>query len=266
MKSYFIVLLIIGLSKGFDLDNGHQIEPRCSGVPNGRFIADRPRGCDAYIQCIYGIGIKGKCPSPFYFNELKQLCDYRSNVDCRDNSTTTTLRPDTTTSHDHSTTEEWENTTGHDHSTTDQWNTTTGHDESTTGDWETTTWDTPTPPSVCNADGAYVIPHHKLCSKYILCFDGVPNERQCAPNLHFSPYINKCIRKSMALCTLEYPVCPSHDNPHNPTFYPHPYICNKYFMCYHGELIHLECSENNVWDKEMNWCTPNPTKPCFQNY
>ncbi|ETN63919.1 hypothetical protein AND_004354 [Anopheles darlingi] len=55
---------------------GALAEEACRGVPDGYFVQNK-NDCQAYFYCRDGKAQPNKCPNDLYFNELKQVCDYR---------------------------------------------------------------------------------------------------------------------------------------------------------------------------------------------
>ncbi|XP_049546624.1 peritrophin-1-like [Anopheles darlingi] len=60
---------------------GALAEEACRGVPDGYFVQNK-NDCQAYFYCRDGKAQPNKCPNDLYFNELKQVCDYRDQVSC----------------------------------------------------------------------------------------------------------------------------------------------------------------------------------------
>jgi Chitin binding Peritrophin-A domain len=61
---------------------GSVVPTSCRRQVDGMFIPDRRRGCDAYMLCRNGRGTPDRCPSPYFFDFGRQMCNWREQVDC----------------------------------------------------------------------------------------------------------------------------------------------------------------------------------------
>lgn len=201
----------------------------CEDVPLGSFIPST-ENCVDYYQCLPGTEVLGSCPDKFLFNFELQMCDYPENVDCDDEPPIqTTDVPDTTSYVPPETT--------------------------IPDDGEESLIE-------CLDDGAYFASHPSSCSKYFLCFHGVPSMRTCPLRYHFDNYKQTCVARENTDCRQEDPVCPEYDDPLHPTFLPHPHFCSKYFLCFDGELLRYECYEDDAWDQVNETCAPKAEVGC----
>ena len=83
MMLKFFLILSISLSPIYGSTCGHP-NP-CNGHPQSSYYAQNPRGCGWYFTCNPDQPAKeGRCDEQFFFNHEKQMCDWKSNVDCVD--------------------------------------------------------------------------------------------------------------------------------------------------------------------------------------
>lgn len=133
LTTLFAAICALGIQQGWN-----------TGVP-----CDEPQGyftknnksCDAYYVCHRGFWYEGRCPEPYWFNEENQGCDYQWNVDCEEDSETTTKEVTTSgsTKSDEGTGSPGETTESHPEPTKPEETTTISTEESTTISSEETT-------------------------------------------------------------------------------------------------------------------------------
>lgn len=103
----------------------------------------------------------------------------------------------------------------------------------------------------CIVGDIHYLPHDKSCSKYILCYNGVPSELECPAGLFFHPTELNCVKEDISQCT-ENP-CPEVDS-ETPLYFPSNRDCNIYYICLNGAPKEFSCYVNYVFDISINKC------------
>lgn len=114
----------------------------------------------------------------------------------------------------------------------------------------------------CPSTGVTLLPHPEVCSQYIICRGGHPVERSCSPNFHFNYENQACMTREVANCLVEHPTCAEIDDPQNPVYHPHPHFCDRYFICFQGNLWSFYCADGDYWDALHGWCVPAEEAHC----
>lgn len=192
----------------------------------------------SYFTCSDGNFILQNCPGSLWFNPVNQFCDFPQNVNCPHAPPTTTTTVSTTTS------------------------TTLPTTTSTT---LSTTTQIPTE-IVCPSSGVSRIPNPFSCTRYFLCFDGVPVERVCSSGLYFSRSLLRCVRREDSDCDLETKLCPDINDPNNIIFLANQEDCQRYFICYDGEPTEMDCGPRLHWDPVNNWCIRAENSTCVPSF
>lgn len=188
----------------------------CLGVADNTIISDGIK-CSGWILCFRNEIVRtGNCPYPFLFNKKNQLCDFPFNVNCNlDEIQTTELAP---------TTEE----------TTTEIETTTELDLNI----------------YCPVGKLLLVEHPKICSQFIICFDGYAILRDCAEGLHFDPVAGECNFPEIAGCQL----CPPTNDPNNIVILPSEVDCRIYYVCFNGEPRQVVCPEGLYFNVDIEAC------------
>lgn len=110
------------------------------------------------------------------------------------------------------------------------------------------------------------LPYEDDCSYFIYCYNQRPYVQRCPVGQIFDRNYLRCLFGDPETCeafttttepqtTPNLPFeCPAVDDPLNPTFHPHPYICANYFMCFNGTALERECHYGLLWSVENEWC------------
>ncbi|EAT46170.1 AAEL002588-PA [Aedes aegypti] len=114
----------------------------------------------------------------------------------------------------------------------------------------------------CPKNGVSSVAHKDSCSKYVMCFDGVPVVQDCAPGLHFDAHSGQCTYPIYARCGLQDRICPMWNDPYKMIFIADKFDCAKYYYCYNGEPHENSCAQGLHWDPINNWCTPIEKSHC----
>lgn len=139
----------------------------------------------------------------------------------------------------------------------------------------TTTTSSTTPPStttqsptdiVCPSGGVSRIPNPFSCTRYFLCFDGVPVERVCSSELFFSRSLSRCVRREESDCDLETNLCPEVNDPSNIIFLANQEDCQRYFICFDGQPKEMDCGPRLHWNSVNNWCIRAENSTCEPSF
>ena len=76
----FLALLPIVALAETDIISEFAVDP-CQTEVDGTFIPNA-RGCAWFNRCDKKVSVEGRCPSGFFFNSAKSVCDYPENVEC----------------------------------------------------------------------------------------------------------------------------------------------------------------------------------------
>jgi len=114
----------------------------------------------------------------------------------------------------------------------------------------------------CPETGVKQISHPDNCGKFILCVGGNKFERSCPPNFHFSRKTRACEEPSVAGCKDSKLECPAEDNLDELVFLPSPDSCSKYYLCFGGEAIQLQCADGLHWSVEEQACLSKDDAGC----
>lgn len=131
-----------------------------------------------------------------------------------------------------------------------------------------------------------LLPYENDCNYFIYCLNGIKTIQRCQVGQIFDVNQLKCVLGNPETCeifttttstissSISPPECPLIDDPLNPVFHPHPYDCDKYFLCFNGTAYERECHYGLHWSVENEWCdypenvncnatstTPSPTPP-----
>lgn len=96
----------------------------------------------------------------------------------------------------------------------------------------------------------------------LVCWNGLQNDRNCPPGLHFSYIDNECVDPFLADCDLDFHLCKGSRQTGLPTFHKNTRNCESYFLCVGSEVITLRCEPGSHFDERQNWCTDPETAQC----
>lgn len=104
------------------------------------------------------------------------------------------------------------------------------------------------------------------CTRYFLCFNGVPTDRSCSPGLYFSRAELRCVRRADSDCALDENSCPADDDPNNIVFLPDQEDCQRFFVCNNGSAVEQDCGPSLHWDPSNDWCILEEDSKCEPSY
>lgn len=99
------------------------------------------------------------------------------------------------------------------------------------------------------------VPAPDSCSQYFQCIgQGDPIEHTCGDGLHFNEELEKCDFIENVRCLRE-PIavdCPATDAAF--THEPHPFACDRFFLCINGVATERQCLEGLHFDINLREC------------
>ncbi|XP_050091389.1 peritrophin-1-like [Anopheles aquasalis] len=187
-----VLLTIAGLAFGA------LAQEACDGVPDGYFVQNK-NDCKAYYYCRNGTAQLNKCPGDFYFNELKQVCDYRDKVSCHVCQQQTGLQvlPHPEKCEEFIVCSEGYSTVGH---------CSEGYlfdsQRSACHPAARVKCNTVRCPQQDNPNEIVYLPSVQRCDEYFICQSGMPVQTFCAPGLYWDRINQRCDLSQNVSCTL----------------------------------------------------------------
>lgn len=103
----------------------------------------------------------------------------------------------------------------------------------------------------CVPGEIHYLPHERICTQYILCFNGVPTLQECPAGLEFSAAEMTCVKPEMSQCVENR--CPEVDEV-DPLHLPNYKDCSIYYICLNGQPKEFSCYVDFVFDISLNKC------------
>ncbi|XP_055534944.1 protein obstructor-E-like [Wyeomyia smithii] len=233
------LVVIVTISLAVSAYAAIQADPECVGIRNGSSFR-HPKDCSRYYSCLNGKFEVHQCPRGLYWEHIRRICLPMDLIDCTKGIiiATTVAKPVWTTP------------------PTIQTTPTVPIDVNP---------NEPVSEYKCPETGVSSIPHKYSCTKYVMCFDGIPVVQNCAPGLHYDSQSQQCTFPIHAECVLESGICPQTNDPNKIIFIADKLDCAKYYYCYNGEPHENSCATGLHWDPDNNWCTPIELSHC-KNY
>lgn len=110
--------------------------------------------------------------------------------------------------------------------------------------------------------GLSIVPHPYSCSKFIICFDGIENDRDCEPGLHYSPYDERCVTPFLADCNIEAQVCRESEETGVATLIQNSRDCASFFVCIGSRSAELKCAPDTHFNPDFGWCDNSEEYDC----
>ncbi|XP_037032764.1 peritrophin-1 [Bradysia coprophila] len=90
------------------------------------------------------------------------------------------------------------------------------------------------------------------CSRFYICYHGVPIRQQCIKEMHWNAATNRCDYPDNAKCLIvqPLPICPMKGQ----VFFPHPEMCDYFYYCQNGYLTVQQCPFYYHWDTVTQSC------------
>ncbi|XP_033106701.1 acidic mammalian chitinase-like [Anneissia japonica] len=208
------------------------VQSVCEGVMTGGRVA-HPSDCSKYLVCSDGaIASTHVCPPDMLFSPDLLYCNWPSLVTCQESRTIRTSLPPTT-------------------ATPSQEATETQH---------------VILEDFCLSQPNGYYSHPNDCNGYIRCVGSRTYIKQCPNNLHWNQNAMACDWPQNAICSSQFAAQVSQQNGADisPTeftcsgradgHYPDANNNKKWFWCVHGQLHHMECPSQLIWDSELQVC------------
>ncbi|XP_037939771.1 protein obstructor-E-like [Teleopsis dalmanni] len=94
--------------------------------------------------------------------------------------------------------------------------------------------------------------YDRTCTKYVLCYSGVPVLRECCDGLQYNSDTDRCDFPQYVDCVDN--VCTIFTDPSNITFLESKASCSKYFICMEGQAYAQNCASGLMFNSECNCC------------
>ncbi|ALC44459.1 CG10154, partial [Drosophila busckii] len=94
--------------------------------------------------------------------------------------------------------------------------------------------------------------YDRTCSKYVLCFYGVPVLRQCFDGLQYNAETDRCDYPQYVDCVENH--CNDQATPENINYLPSKAHCGKYYVCSEGTTWAQRCTEGLIFNPNCNCC------------
>lgn len=107
----------------------------------------------------------------------------------------------------------------------------------------------------CPHSGTTRLPHSSSCDKFVQCVNGYAVEEDCAKGLFFSQERQMCTPEWQANCVVEQSPCPTWTDPENLVFLSNGMQCDRYFMCFNGKPIEMQCASGLTFNSRTNQCS-----------
>ncbi|XP_072386334.1 peritrophin-1-like [Diabrotica undecimpunctata] len=222
--NYFLTVCFIGLAAGTAV-----LAVECPLPGNEATYYPDPVNCSEYIECYAGKASIMECPPDLWWNQEKQYCDYKSNVDCKIDPSAPTEAPRTRAT------------------------------EATRPSDFTPDPHCPYPSDVITYD---YVPGN--CSQYYECDHGLRYLETCPSNRLWNHIKNYCdfpdeVDCSRAPVTTTTPGPSTTPNPvcvgqKDGTLLPDKDDCAKYYECLRNQAIEFSCPSGTLWNQDAQDC------------
>lgn len=109
-----------------------------------------------------------------------------------------------------------------------------------------------------------LFPDHQDCANYYRCEDNEAVLHTCVENLLYDHELRACnwddLREDCSNNDDDFiphrPVvrCPPHENNERPTHLSHPMDCGKFYKCWDGEPVLMDCPTGMFWNPTDMYC------------
>ncbi|ALC44460.1 CG10140, partial [Drosophila busckii] len=94
--------------------------------------------------------------------------------------------------------------------------------------------------------------YDRTCTKYVLCYYGIPVLRECHEDLQFNAATERCDYPQFLDCVDNE--CSVFNNANDLRLIPSKTSCSKYFLCDRAQPKNMTCSEGLHFGKECSCC------------
>ncbi|XP_067642694.1 protein obstructor-E [Eurosta solidaginis] len=105
-------------------------------------------------------------------------------------------------------------------------------------------------PTCSNALSSFC--YDRTCTKYVLCYTGIPVIRECIEGLQYNAQTDRCDFPQYVDCVDN--MCTIFNNPNNITFLTSKGACDKYYICMDGTAYAQICSKGLQFNTMCNCC------------
>ncbi|KAL7013737.1 hypothetical protein ACKWTF_015550 [Chironomus riparius] len=122
------------------------------------------------------------------------------------------------------------------------------------------------PVTTCPPFGIAKISHPDTCSKYVLCIDGVQQDRLCKTGLHYSEFHNDCVEPSQSDCVTDFEFCNRKHNEDTEGIFPkvaNPRDCATFYICSDDNwVIQNKCYPGGHFNPATGFCEDSTNNVC----
>jgi len=237
--NYFATLCVVALSVGAMVLG----DVTCPQPGNKETFYPDPTNCSRYIECYAGKASEMDCPPDLYWNQEKQYCDYKANVQCTVDPTAPTRATQSTSA------------------------ATTSEPRSTTSNF------TPDPHCPYPSDAITYDYYPGNCSLFYECDHGQRYLMQCPPNRLWNHIKNYCDFPEEVDCTRSNststgtpgpsttpgtpgtttvdPIC---NGQPDGAFIASTTDCAQYYECLRDQSYLYTCPAGTYWDEDEKTC------------
>lgn len=123
----------------------------------------------------------------------------------------------------------------------------------------------------CSANNSWqVYPDSTDCGKFYRCEHNKAVSHNCVENTLYDKELRACNWDHLVNCdanpnlqVLPPLVCPViEDNPNRPTHLEHPTDCGKFYKCWDGTPVEMDCPSGYLWNQVLLYCDFPKNVPC----
>ena len=114
-----------------------------------------------------------------------------------------------------------------------------------------------------------VYPDPTDCAKFYRCEHYEAVSHTCVENTLYDKQLRACNWDNLVDCDANplFPihpavVCPEDDDPNRPTHLPHPEDCGKFYKCWDGVPVEMDCPAGFYWNQVLIYCDFPNNVPC----
>lgn len=104
----------------------------------------------------------------------------------------------------------------------------------------------------CEDDSLSTFCYDRTCTKYVICYYGIPVLRECRDGLQYNADTDRCDFPEYVDCVDNE--CSALPQPENIIFMASKANCSKYYICADGRAWSQECSTGLIYNPEFKYC------------
>ncbi|KAH8307479.1 hypothetical protein KR044_013050, partial [Drosophila immigrans] len=104
----------------------------------------------------------------------------------------------------------------------------------------------------CPPQGLTTFGYDRTCTKYVMCFGGVPVLRECSDGLQYNSLIDRCDFPQNVDCVDN--LCVRKNDASAIVYIASKAMCNKYYVCLDGQPINQTCADGLQYNPSCECC------------